>query len=389
SLLTILRMAKKHFFQPLLPGFHSHLTIPVAFFSKHIQGRNDQKTTTELRSDAASEKTWEVKTEDGRRLTDGWKEFALAHDLRVGDILIFRQEKDKTFHVTLFGPSCCEIQYDSCLDDKNNIGKINSKKNNPKREAECSSSSDPSCFLANVIPSTLRYDSLNLPRSFVRANGLETRCGDIVLINGKGRSRTLSLKQRQCGRSYITRGWRSFFSANGLEAGDSFTFKLIKRGGTLVLLHKSPSHRESKENEGSEADDEIESLSTESDSDEESNQDEKKRISIWNASSSPSLNRFVTLTLKPYNVIKCVLFLPKPFTDLHGITVGTKMSLVDKQGVKWCTKLRSESKRIRMAGGWKDFFKANCVRTGESIKLKLIWEEDTSCVLKFCSKVKP
>lgn len=36
------------------------------------------------------------------------------------------------------------------------------------------------------------------------------------------------------------------------------------------------------------------------------------------------------LTLKPYNVIKCVLFLPKPFTDLHVITVGTKMSLLDK-----------------------------------------------------------
>lgn len=82
-----------------------------------------------------------------------------------------------------------------------------------------------------------------------------------------------ALKQRQCGKSYITRGWRSFCSANGLKAGDIFTFKLIKRGGTL-LLRKSPSHRESKEDEGSEAE-EIESLSTESDSDEESNQDEK------------------------------------------------------------------------------------------------------------------
>lgn len=118
-----------------------------------------------------------------------------------------------------------------------------------------------------------------------------------------------ALKQRQCGKSYITRGWRSFCSANGLKAGDIFTFKLIKRGGTL-LLRKSPSHRESKEDEGSEAE-EIESLSTESDSDEESNQDEKslikRRISIWKASSSPSQNSFVTLTLKPYNVIKCVL----------------------------------------------------------------------------------
>ncbi|KAF8079668.1 hypothetical protein N665_1010s0012 [Sinapis alba] len=380
-------MAKKHFFQPLLPGFHSHLTIPVTFFSKHIEGRNDEKATAKLSSDA-SEKTWEVKTEDSRRLTDGWKEFALAHNLRVGDILIFRQEKGLTFHVTLFGPSCCEIQYESCLDDKNNIGKINLEKKNPKREAEYCSS-DPSCFLASVMPSTLRYDLLNLPRSFVRVNGLETRCGDVVLMNEKGRSWTLSLKQRQCGRrSYITRGWRCFCRANGLKTGDFVTFKLIKKGGTLILLRKSPSHRE-EEDEGSEADDEIESLSTESESVEESNQDEKRHISIWKASSSPSLNRFVTLTLKPYNLTKCVLFLPKPFTDLHGITVGTKMSLVDKQGVKWCTKLRSGGKRRRMAGGWKDFFKANSVKTGESIKLKLIWEEDTSCVLKFCSKVKP
>lgn len=113
----------------------------------------------------------------------------------------------------------------------------------------------------------------NLPKSFVRANGLETRCGDIVLMNEKGRSWTSALEQRQCGKIYITRGWRSFCSANGLKAGDIFTFKLIKRGGTL-LLRKSPSHRESKEDEGSEAE-EIESLSTESDSDEESNQDEK------------------------------------------------------------------------------------------------------------------
>lgn len=133
-------------------------------------------------------------------------------------------------------------------------------------------------------------------KEFVRANGLKTRCGDIVLMNEKGRSWTSALKQRQCGKSYITRGWRSFCSANGLKAGDIFTFKLIKGGGTLVL-RKSPSHRESKEDEGSEAD-EIESLSTESDSDEESNQDEKRlkmRISIWKASSSPSRNRFVTL----------------------------------------------------------------------------------------------
>ena len=97
--------------------------IPVAFFSKHIEGRNEHKNTAKLRSDT-SEITWKVKIEDGLKLTEGWKEFALAHDLRVGDIVVFRQENDMAFHVTLFGPSCCEIQYGSCLDDKNKLGEF-------------------------------------------------------------------------------------------------------------------------------------------------------------------------------------------------------------------------------------------------------------------------
>jgi len=53
-------------------------TIPLAFFFENIYGRNEQKTA-KLRSDA-SKKTWKVKI-DGQRLTNGWKEFALAHDV--------------------------------------------------------------------------------------------------------------------------------------------------------------------------------------------------------------------------------------------------------------------------------------------------------------------
>lgn len=62
-----------------------------------------------LRSDA-SDKTWEVKI-DGRRLTRGWKDFTTAHDLRIGDIIIFKHERDMMFNITPFGPSCFEIQY--------------------------------------------------------------------------------------------------------------------------------------------------------------------------------------------------------------------------------------------------------------------------------------
>ncbi|KAG5412334.1 hypothetical protein IGI04_008653 [Brassica rapa subsp. trilocularis] len=82
--------------------------IPLDFYSKHIQGAEINKPW-KLRSDA-SDKIWEV-IREGRTLTKGWKEFTEAHDLRIGDIVIFKHEGDMVFHVTPFGPSCCEIQY--------------------------------------------------------------------------------------------------------------------------------------------------------------------------------------------------------------------------------------------------------------------------------------
>lgn len=83
--------------------------IPITFFLKHLQGRNEHKTA-QLRSDA-SDTVWEVKIDDGRRLTGGWKDFFIAHDLRVGDVIIFRYEGDLVFHVTPMGLSFCEIEY--------------------------------------------------------------------------------------------------------------------------------------------------------------------------------------------------------------------------------------------------------------------------------------
>lgn len=138
-----------HFFQPLLPGYHSHLVrlslclsstsklmvsflktffcmllqiIPVTFFSKHMKGKSKNKTAR-LRSDA-SDRTWEVEIDHGRRLTGGWKEFVTAHDLRVGDVLVFRLEGDLVFHVTPLGPSCCEIEYTPAYDHDDKIGKF-------------------------------------------------------------------------------------------------------------------------------------------------------------------------------------------------------------------------------------------------------------------------
>lgn len=80
----------------------------MKFFSDHIVGKHEVRTVN-LISDA-SERTWKVKME-GHRLTEGWKEFVEAHDLRIGDFVIFRHEGDMLFNVTALGPSCCKIQY--------------------------------------------------------------------------------------------------------------------------------------------------------------------------------------------------------------------------------------------------------------------------------------
>ncbi|KAL9840677.1 putative transcription factor B3-Domain family [Arabidopsis thaliana] len=174
-----------------------------------------------------------------------------------------------TFHVTMLDlVVVIYIQYVS-LDNKNNLGKIQRK----KKEAE--SSLDLSCFVTNVTPSNLRYDSLG---KWCRKN--------VWRDDSKGKSWTVDLKRKKsCPTTYIKRGWRSFCNANGFRAGSFFTFKLFQRGATLGLRLF---HRELEEEAMP-----IECLSTEPDR----NQNERSS-QIWKDSSSPSQNRFVT----PYNI---------------------------------------------------------------------------------------
>ena len=121
-------------------------TIPIAFFLKHVQGRNDHIKIAKLTT-AASDKTWTVKM-DGFKLTHGWEDFAVAHDLRVGDMIVFRHEGELVFHVTTMGPSCCEIQYTHNINHNHTNNIIES------------SSSDNSLFVAKVSASNLRLDRL-------------------------------------------------------------------------------------------------------------------------------------------------------------------------------------------------------------------------------------
>ncbi|KFK29757.1 hypothetical protein AALP_AA7G175100 [Arabis alpina] len=395
-----------HFFQPLLPGFHSHLSIPVDFYSKHIEGRN-KKNMVELTSDA-SEKTWKVKRE-GRKLTLGWKDFAVAHDYRVGDIIVFKHQGDFVFHVTGLGPSCCEIQYVQPSNDDNDDEEEENIRNLPKKqklkteqeslpededkdnmaelqrkklvktrihEGEAESfESDQSCLLVRVTDSNLREDTMFLPKKFVWSKG----SNKIILMDEGERKWTLNLRFRESSRTfYMSHGWRNFCHENMLKPGDSVTFKQENDNTKTPVIRFSTS--ESKK-----------CVSTK-----DSSKGKKRKTAESSQSRVPSAlseTRFVTLTVTPSSYKKSRLYLPASFTRIHKMenVRGKKIIMLDKHGVEWPVYVCLDKRytRLRCYSGVKAFFKAIDIKPDESFVLELVWEDKTSPpILKFCSKIK-
>ncbi|KAL0739622.1 hypothetical protein Bca4012_015832 [Brassica carinata] len=230
-------LTNPHFFQSLLPGFHTHLSVPIAFFVKHVQGSYDHIKTVKLRTDA-SDKTWLVKV-DGLKLTDGWKDFAAAHNLQIGDIIIFRHEGDMVFHVTPFGPSCCDIQYTSPSSHNINDDSHDQTTNNTV------AMSFDYCFLAEVTASNLKEDKLYLPVGATSSTALNKQCQEMILVNKEGKSWTVSLRFSESGgKYYISRGWSKWCVDNRCDIGDLFEFNLVGDGKTPPLLCVCPESKE-------------------------------------------------------------------------------------------------------------------------------------------------
>ncbi|AEE85940.1 B3 domain-containing protein REM5 [Arabidopsis thaliana] len=230
---TLFAPKSPHFFQPILPGFKSHIKIPVKFFSKHIEGKHEGNTVY-LRS-YPSRRTWKVKME-GHKLTEGWKEFVEAHDLRVGDFVVFKHKGDMLFHVTAIGPSCCEVQYaPSRSHDRNEesdeIGESSRNEKiieeNVKTEPD-QFSPDLTCFSQSVTASNLTRDLVGIPRDFAKRYGLNIGRHEIVLMDEEGNTWESEVKSYKSGRVFIAGGWTSLCTANKLEVGDSCTFKLLR-----------------------------------------------------------------------------------------------------------------------------------------------------------------
>ncbi|KAH0938630.1 hypothetical protein HID58_006091 [Brassica napus] len=216
---------KPHFLKPLLSDFYSGVTIPLGFFSQHIEGKTNRKTW-KLRSDA-TDQTWEV-IQEGRRLTGGWKDFTTAHDLQIGDIVIFKHEGDMVFHVTPFGPSCCEIQY-----------------THPHIIKEEADADDAPSFSFDYFFRLSVFTFCYLPEGATTCTALNKQCQEIILVNKEGNSWTVSLRFSEAdGMYYIRRGWRKFCRANRCTIGDLFVFNVVGDGKTTPLMCVCPEREE-------------------------------------------------------------------------------------------------------------------------------------------------
>ncbi|XP_060182510.1 B3 domain-containing protein REM5-like [Lycium barbarum] len=97
---------KPHFFKPILPGFKHGMKIPIGFL-KYLKGHDQYEHAILRRAD----KKWLVKV-NGSRLEEGdWKDFVEQHDLQLGDILVFKHERDMIFEVSIFDSSHCDREY--------------------------------------------------------------------------------------------------------------------------------------------------------------------------------------------------------------------------------------------------------------------------------------
>ncbi|CAA7015267.1 unnamed protein product [Microthlaspi erraticum] len=354
-------MANKHFFERLLPGFESHLKIPAKFFSDHIEGKHEGETVS-LRSDA-SETKWKVKME-GQRFTQGWKEFVKAHDLRIGDIVVFRHRGDMKFHVTALGPGGCEITPGDRLkveDEEERVDRSEEEEDDENENLTAKSNHSSPDLNLSVTASNISANRVTVPIAFAKQNGLDKGSQEILLMNEQGESWESEVKSMNSGQLFIVRGWKSFCTANNLEVGESCPFTLLQIATKPVFRLSRPTK------EG---------------------QNEKSRSPEENEPDKTRETRFVKLTPSVNSLAVGKQHLPVSFTRVNGLDKPTKTILVDKKGTEWSMKLNVDKRGAMYIGSctWKSFCAANEVGPGESLTLELI-PGGANPLFKFFSKV--
>ncbi|CAH8335718.1 unnamed protein product [Eruca vesicaria subsp. sativa] len=93
---------------------------------------------------------------------------------------------------------------------------------------------------------------------------------------------------------------------------------------------------------------------------------------------SPSQKRFMKLKLAHDSLTKGRQYLSVPFMRANGMTKLELLTLVGKDGVEWKVNLKGQKsgRALCLGKGWKEFAKANGLKTGEHFTLESIWKNE-------------
>ncbi|XP_050216897.1 B3 domain-containing protein REM17-like [Mercurialis annua] len=347
---------KPVFFQPLLPRFDDNFFIPIAFM-EHLKEANLEKAV--LTSSAG--KLWPVKI-NGRRFEDGWKAFCRHHELIVGEFLVFRLEPDMVFHVVVFGHSTCERKCPvfSIKEERTEIppqmeeeeeedtpAKPFSPEKKPNNKEQCANggSSVPQCsyFDVELTDYSAKLCRVRIPVNFKKLHGLTNRHCEMTIEDEKGRFWPADLSYSEYNNhAFIGRGWTNCRSANGLRAGHSLRFELVRNG-------KIPSFK-------------IKKMKS-----------NKKKQCAKVCSSVPK-GPYFDAELTAYSA-KRPLHVPMEFAIRHGLNNRRReMIIEDENGRSWPTALgyKESDQRVFIGGGWAICCSANELKAGDSLRFELI-----------------
>ncbi|BAS85313.1 Os03g0621900 [Oryza sativa Japonica Group] len=96
----------KHFFKVMLGDFHERVTIPNEFLH-NFGGKIPKSIKLETRSGLTFDV--QVTKNSGRVvLQSGWASYVSAHDLKIGDFLVFKYSGDSQLKTLIFDSSGCE-----------------------------------------------------------------------------------------------------------------------------------------------------------------------------------------------------------------------------------------------------------------------------------------
>ncbi|XP_016549343.1 B3 domain-containing protein REM10 isoform X2 [Capsicum annuum] len=365
---------KPHFFKPILPNFKHGIKIPIAF-SKHLKGINQERAI--LRRGG---KKWCVKV-NGRLLGEGWAKFVEEHDLQLGDVLIFRHEGAMEFEVSVFDSNQFERKYEHTAEGVNEAGeeinhtckkftsqakttkkpKLDSKSPHevfPKVEAEDNMPLGRPHFIYTITPYFLSRDHLQLPVPFARDNGLTDRkC--MITIRDEQRSWKLILYSSGA-HTYISGTWRKFCIANCLKEGDQIMLEIVAKGKNPILRFYDLRANASLHPEGKKPNLDAKRASS-----------RRKETNVLASTSANADGHFVTI-IKPYAVIRPLLYLPMAFARPNGLMRRTKMILRDEKGRSWSVQLGPLGPRFGITKGWRQYREANAVHVGDTYKFELI-----------------